>query len=91
MKGMKEGREGGRRERKWEGEREGGKKKGERNNKGGHFEFGKSSELVRLVISNIWSAQLLGHSRQKTYFRVHEPAYDPSSATFQLCDLGQAS
>lgn len=87
-----ERRKGGKKEREKVGGRERGRKKErERNKKRGHFEFGKSSELVRLVISNIWSAQLLGHSRQKTYFRVDEPAYDPSSATFQLCDLGQAS
>ena len=84
MKGMKEGKEGGRRERKWEGEREGGKKKGREIRRGDHFEFGKSSELVRLVISNIWSAQLLGHSRQKTYFRVDEPAYDPQFHHFSV-------
>lgn len=80
-----ERRKGGRKERENVGGRERGRKKErERNKKGGHFEFGKSSELVRHVISNIWSAQLLGHSRQKTYFRVDEPAYDPQFRHFSV-------
>lgn len=45
-------------ERKHEG-REKGKKKWREIRR----EFGKSSELVKLTISNIWSAQLLGHSK----------------------------
>lgn len=47
--------------------------------------------MMENIISNIWWAQLLGHRRQNTYFRVDKPACDPLSAIFQLRDLQQVS